>query len=107
MEKTNASRERTVEITESLLIDNPELATQSLQQLKKPAPSSRSMTSARVSSFSYLHRFPFDALKIDRVFVSAMSRSEVIKSCAHWSTCRWTWTWKWSPRVSNPKTKSS
>lgn len=91
MDRTGARREQIkFEITESLLIDNPELATQSLHQLKE--------TGARLaiddfgtgySSFSYLHRFPFDTLKIDRVFVSAMSRSEksnqIVKSLVNLS----------------------
>lgn len=86
MNTTRASRPRIkFEVTESLLIDNPELATQSLKQLKD--------TGARLaiddfgtgySSFSYLHRFPFDALKIDRSFVSTMARShkseQIVKS---------------------------
>ena len=41
------------------------------------------------SSFSYLYRFPFDTLKIDRVFVSAMSHSEksnqIVKSLVNLS----------------------
>lgn len=86
MDKTGAKRDQLkFEITESLLIDKPELATQSLHQLKE--------TGARLaiddfgtgySSFSYLHSFPFDTLKIDQVFVSSMSRSrkseQIVKS---------------------------
>jgi len=41
------------------------------------------------SSFSYLHRFPFDTLKIDRVFVNAMARSrksnQIVKSLVNLS----------------------
>ncbi len=91
MDRTGAKRERIkFEITESLLIDNPELATQSLHQLKE--------TGARLaiddfgtgySSFSYLYRFPFDTLKIDRVFISAMLRSQksdqIVKSLVNLS----------------------
>ena len=91
MDQTSAKRDRIkFEITESLLIDNPELASHSLHQLKE--------TGARLaiddfgtgySSFSYLHRFPFDTLKIDRVFVSAMARSaksnQIVKSLVNLS----------------------
>lgn len=91
MDKTGARRERIkFEITESLLIDNPELATQSLHQLKETgAKLAIDDFGTGYSSFSYLHRFPFDTLKIDRVFVSAMSRSEkshqIVKSLVNLS----------------------
>ena len=91
MDKTGARRERIkFEITESLLIDNPELATQSLHQLKETgAELAIDDFGTGYSSFSYLHRFPFDTLKIDRVFVGAMSRSEksnqIVKSLVNLS----------------------
>ena len=91
MDKTGARRERIkFEITESLLIDNPELATQSLHQLKETgAKLAIDDFGTGYSSFSYLHRFPFDTLKIDRVFVSAMARSEksnqIVKSLVNLS----------------------
>ena len=91
MDKTGARREGIkFEITESLLIDNPELATQSLHQLKETgAKLAIDDFGTGYSSFSYLHRFPFDTLKIDRVFVSAMARSEksnqIVKSLVNLS----------------------
>lgn len=91
MDKAGARRERIkFEITESLLIDNPELATQSLHQLKETgAKLAIDDFGTGYSSFSYLHRFPFDTLKIDRVFVAAMARSEksnqIVKSLVNLS----------------------
>ena len=91
MDKTGARRDKVkFEITESLLIDNPELAGQSLHQLKDTgAKLAIDDFGTGYSSFSYLHRFPFDTLKIDRVFVSAMSRSkkssQIVKSLVNLS----------------------
>ena len=91
MDKTGARREQIkFEITESLLIDNPELATESLHQLKETgAKLAIDDFGTGYSSFSYLHRFPFDTLKIDRVFVSSMSTSEksnqIVKSLVNLS----------------------
>jgi EAL domain-containing protein (putative c-di-GMP-specific phosphodiesterase class I)/CRP-like cAMP-binding protein len=91
MDKTGARREQIkFEITESLLIDNPELASQSLHQLKETgAKLAIDDFGTGYSSFSYLHRFPFDTLKIDRVFIGAMTRNEksnqIVKSLVNLS----------------------
>jgi EAL domain-containing protein (putative c-di-GMP-specific phosphodiesterase class I) len=91
MDRTGVRREQVkFEITESLLIDNPELAIQSLNQLKETgAKLAIDDFGTGYSSFSYLHRFPFDILKIDRVFIGAMSRSkksnQIVKSLVNLS----------------------
>jgi EAL domain-containing protein (putative c-di-GMP-specific phosphodiesterase class I)/CRP-like cAMP-binding protein len=91
MDKTGVDHEQIkYEITESILLDNPELAGDSLHKLKD--------TRAKLviddfgtgySSFSYLHQYPFDTLKIDRSFVSAMLRNnksnEITKSLVNLS----------------------
>ena len=91
MDRTGARREQIkFEITESLLIDNPELATQSLHQLRETgAKLAIDDFGTGYSSFSYLYRFPFDTMKIDRVFINAMSRSkksnQIVKSLVNLS----------------------
>ena len=83
MDRQGATRAKIkYEITESLLIDNPELATQSLHQLKETGASlAIDDFGTGYSSFSYL--------KIDRVFVGAMARSEksnqIVKSLVNLS----------------------
>ena len=62
-----------LEITESILMSNPELAESALNQLKAAGFSiAIDDFGTGYSSFSYLHRFPIDTLKIDQSFVNAM-----------------------------------
>ena len=91
MDKAGVRREQIkYEITESLLIDNPELASDSLNQLID-AGSKLAIDDfgTGYSSFSYLYRFPFDTLKIDRAFVESMERKEksdrIVKSLVNLS----------------------
>ena len=66
-----------LEITESILMTNPELAETSLKKLKAAGFSiAIDDFGTGYSSFSYLHRFPIDTLKIDQSFVNAMFSNE-------------------------------
>jgi len=91
MDRAGAAREQIkFEITESLLVANPELANKSLNELKETgAKLAIDDFGTGYSSFSYLHRFPFDTLKVDRAFVSAMLRNnksnEIIKTLVNLS----------------------
>ena len=64
-----------LEITESMVMDNVENTIVLLNQLKElNIKISMDDFGTGFSSFSYLHRFPIDTLKIDRSFISNMSQ---------------------------------
>ena len=75
LEQSNLSGENLkLEITETALIENVELATQQLEKLKEnQIKISLDDFGTGYASLSYLQRFPVDVLKIDRSFISAMT----------------------------------
>jgi EAL domain-containing protein (putative c-di-GMP-specific phosphodiesterase class I)/CRP-like cAMP-binding protein len=91
MDRTGAIHEQIkFEITESLLLDNPEIAGKALFKLKETrAKLAIDDFGTGYSSFSYLHRYPFDTMKIDGSFVQAMLRNkksnEITKSLVNLS----------------------
>jgi diguanylate cyclase (GGDEF)-like protein/PAS domain S-box-containing protein len=66
-----------LEITESVIINNPETAAEIFSQLKNlNIKVQMDDFGTGYSSLGYLHQFPFDALKIDRSFIQSMCDNE-------------------------------
>ncbi len=65
-----------LEVTENVLIAEPDQAIETLRQLKKMGLRlSLDDFGTGYSSLEYLHQFPVDVLKIDKSFIHAMNRS--------------------------------
>jgi diguanylate cyclase len=91
MQRTAARPNRIeFEVTESVLIENPEYISRALQELKESGVGlAIDDFGTGYSSFSNLHLLPFDKLKIDRAFVSSMARgnksTQIVKSMINMS----------------------
>ena len=65
-----------IEVTEGMTISNPEMAEALLQRFHKiGVPLCIDDFGTGYSSLAYLHRFPFDVLKIDKSFVTGIETS--------------------------------
>lgn len=73
-----------LEITETLMVENPDHAADALRKLKDIGISlAIDDFGTGYSSLSYLHMFPLDTLKIDRAFVNSMDETENSRRIVH------------------------
>jgi diguanylate cyclase (GGDEF)-like protein/PAS domain S-box-containing protein len=77
LKRTNLPAARLeLEVTEGVLINDPERAMETLMALKSQGICiALDDFGTGYSSLSYVHRFPFDRIKIDQSFVQAMGKS--------------------------------
>lgn len=81
-------RDIKLEMTETLMVEDPAYAAEALREMKKSGVSlAIDDFGTGFSSLSYLHQFPLDTLKIDREFVNHLSNSDgserIVRSIAH------------------------
>ena len=73
-----------IELTESSLIENTEVATKILEEIKEwGIPISLDDFGTGFSSLSYLHQFPIDVIKIDRTFVRTLHQEPKARSITY------------------------
>ena len=79
-----SSRNIKFEITESILMDNPETALMILQKFREQGfRIAIDDFGTGYSSLSYLHTFPIDTLKIDRSFIMSMQENKTSLNIVH------------------------